>query len=49
MSSDADSGKRVDPLDRRPGDDQGDTAVPKEGDIAQAPQTVDADFTPQED
>ena len=35
-----------DPLEKRPERDQGDTAVPQEGDVAQQPQTVDEDFTP---
>ncbi|HEY0614934.1 MAG TPA: hypothetical protein VGC96_09855 [Candidatus Elarobacter sp.] len=39
-------GEHVDPLERRPAAEQGDTAVPAEGDIAQAPQTVDEDVTP---
>jgi hypothetical protein len=33
-----------DPLEKRPAGDQGDTAVPREGDIAQEPQTVEDDF-----
>lgn len=35
-----------DPLEKRPERDQGHTAVPQEGDVAQQPQTVDEDFTP---
>jgi hypothetical protein len=46
MSSDAENGKHVDPLDKRPAGNQGDTAVPAEGDIAQQPQTVDEDVSP---
>lgn len=46
MSSDSQNDKRVDPLDKRPAGNQGDTAVPAEGDIAQQPQTVDEDVSP---
>ncbi|HTD35769.1 MAG TPA: hypothetical protein VK665_19120 [Candidatus Elarobacter sp.] len=37
---------KVDPLEQRPREETGDTAVPREGDVAQAPQTVDEDFRP---
>ncbi|HZW53138.1 MAG TPA: hypothetical protein VFF00_03840 [Candidatus Elarobacter sp.] len=46
MQSDAGNNERVDPLEKRPAGDQGDTAVPAEGDVAQQPQTVDEDVTP---
>ena len=41
-----DGGVTEDPLEKRPERDQGDTAVPQEGDVAQAPQTVEEDFRP---
>ncbi len=44
MSSEGASG--VDPLEQRPREETGDTAVPREGDVAQEPQTVDEDFRP---
>jgi hypothetical protein len=44
MSNDTDT--VPDPLEKRPRTDQGDTAVPREGDIAQAPQTVDEETEP---
>jgi hypothetical protein len=46
MSGDGDNGTHVDPLEKRPAQNQGDTAVPAEGDIAQQPQTVEEDLTP---
>jgi hypothetical protein len=49
MSEHAERGGQPDPLEKRPAANQGDTAVPAEGDVAQQPQTVDEDFTPQED
>jgi hypothetical protein len=44
--SNGNNGGAKDPLEKRPDRDQGDTAVPQEGDVAQQPQTVDEDFTP---
>jgi hypothetical protein len=49
MSEQARQGAQPDPLEKRPAQNQGDTAVPAEGDVAQQPQTVDEDFKPQED
>jgi len=48
MSNDSNAGDggTEDPLQKRPVRDQGDTAVPQEGDLAQQPQTVDEEFTP---
>ena len=49
MSADTNGGNDgagEDPLEKRPAGDHGDTAVPREGDIAQEPQTVEDDFTP---
>jgi len=49
MNDDSKNGNTAgseDPLEKRPERDQGDTAVPQEGDVAQQPQTVDEDFRP---
>lgn len=48
MNNEAESRSRVDPAEKRPAGDQGDTAVPAEGDIAQQPQTVEEDFRPEQ-